>query len=117
MSKSPPIPSNTHTHIHNTHTLTHTHKHIYIQLSAGLNIPLWKASAIGQSGFQLAGTPHTHAYIPGYLARYLQAMGPPYKGAFATWAGMCWARATIFYGSEKGKEYLAQYGVKGAWAG
>ncbi|TFJ79873.1 hypothetical protein NSK_008807 [Nannochloropsis salina CCMP1776] len=91
-------------------------------IAAIINFPLWKASAIGQSGFQLASTTTLHPSfppaLPPYLSRYLAAMAPPYKGVFATWAGMCWARATIFYGSERGKELLRQrYGVTGAWAG
>lgn len=88
-------------------------------IAAVINFPLWKASAIGQSGFQLATLhPSLPPALPSYLTRYLAAMAPPYKGVLATWAGMCWARATIFYGSEKGKELLSQhYGVKGAWAG
>jgi hypothetical protein len=96
--------------------------HLFLQIAAIINFPLWKASAIGQSGFQLASTTTLHPSfppaLPPYLSRYLAAMAPPYKGVFATWAGMCWARATIFYGSERGKELLRQrYGVTGAWAG
>lgn len=96
--------------------------HLFLQIAAIINFPLWKASAIGQSGFQLASTTTLHPTfppaLPPYLSRYFAAMAPPYKGVFATWAGMCWARATIFYGSERGKELLRQrYGVTGAWAG
>lgn len=36
----------------------------------------------------------------------------------ATWLGMTWARATIFYGSEQGKQLLErQFGVTGPWGG
>ena len=66
------------------------------QTSAFLNLPLWKASAIGQSGFQLASTTSLHPSLPpsrpSYLTRYLAAMArltraslPPGQGC----AGAC----------------------------
>ena len=33
----------------------------------------------------------------------MQAMQPPYKGVLAVMAGMTWARAAIFWGSDCGK--------------
>jgi hypothetical protein len=78
-------------------------------LAAMINYPLWRSAAIGQSGFacptmQLAG----HR-VPASLATYVFAFRPPYKGLIATVAGMTWARAAIFYGSDKGKAWLRRY--------
>ena len=71
-------------------------------IAAVVNFPLWKASAIGQSGFKIEGK--------SFLDRYIQAMKPPYKGVVATWAGMTWARATIFYGSDRGRQWISKQG-------
>jgi Mitochondrial carrier protein len=71
-------------------------------LAAFLNYPLWRASAIGQSGFHVPRYPH----FPTGMAPYIFAMSPPYKGAVATVFGMTWARAAIFYGSDAGRDYL-----------
>jgi len=65
--------------------------------AAIVNFPLWKAAAIGQSGFKEA---------PDFSGRMRLIFGPPYKGVAATIFGMTWARAAIFYSSEVGKEYL-----------
>ena len=85
-------------------------------LAAVVNYPLWRASALGQSGFRVA----LHSYppivanvassVPPSLAPYLYAFSPPYKGLIATVMGMSWARAAIFYGSDSGKEYLSTLG-------
>lgn len=76
----------------------------YFAASAGaalINYPLWRVSAIGQSGFHV---PHTGRFPS--LAPYIFAMSPPYKGALATVFGMTWARAAIFYGSDAGRDLL-----------
>lgn len=67
-------------------------------IAAVINFPLWRASAIAQSGFQMSGG--------SMLQKYWQAIQPPYRGVLATMFGMCWARAAIFYGSEVGKNFL-----------
>jgi Mitochondrial carrier protein len=71
-------------------------------IAALLNYPLWRASAIGQSGFHVP----RYANFPSSMAPYIFAMSPPYKGAIATVFGMTWARAAIFYGSDAGRDYL-----------
>jgi hypothetical protein len=82
-----------------------------VQLAALVNFPLWKASAIGQSGFKL------NSGKTGFLASYLHAMGPPYKGVLATWGGMTFARFSIFFGTERGKEMIKTVGITGPFAG
>jgi len=68
-------------------------------IAAVVNFPLWRASAINQSGFKLQGS--------NIIMKYVNAvMQPPYKGVLATMLGMTWARACIFYGSEIGKQYM-----------
>ena len=69
--------------------------------AAMINFPLWKAAAIGQSGFKEAAD---------FGGRMRLIFGPPYKGVAATIFGMTWARAAIFYGSDVGKEKLLQRG-------
>jgi hypothetical protein len=75
-------------------------------LAAILNYPLWRASALGQSGFRVVASHN----LPPSLAPYLYAFSPPYKGLVATVMGMSWARAAIFYGSDRGKEYMESMG-------
>ena len=81
-------------------------------LSAIINYPLWRASAIGQSGFRVttANVPVTIKplveVVPVSFRSYMHAFAPPYKGMLATIAGMTWARAAIFWGSDIGKEIL-----------
>lgn len=72
-------------------------------VSAVVNFPLWKAAAIGQSGFVEAAE--------SWGARMRLVFGPPYKGVAATIFGMTWARAAIFYGSDRGRDYLLQRGA------
>lgn len=69
--------------------------------AAVVNFPLWKAAAIGQSGFKEAAD---------FSGRMRLIFGPPYKGVAATIFGMTWARAAIFYGSDVGKEQLLAQG-------
>ena len=71
-------------------------------IAALLNYPLWRASAIGQSAFNVP----KYKYFSAAMAPYIFAMLPPYKGAIATVFGMTWARAAIFYGSDAGRDYL-----------
>jgi hypothetical protein len=73
-------------------------------IAAMVNFPLWRASAIAQSGFKVPGATPWERY-------YRAALQPPYRGTLATVGGMTWARATIFYGSEYGTRvslFLAQ---------
>jgi len=85
----------------------------YLLASAGaaaINYPLWRASAVGQSGFpvriSIAG-----AAVPPSISPYVYAFAPPYKGMIATVLGMTWARAAIFWGSDRGREILQKQGV------
>ena len=84
-------------------------------LAATINYPLWRASAIGQSGFTVSlagnGTRSLLASIPPSISPYVYAFAPPYKGMFATVAGMTWARAAIFWGSDRGREYLTSHNI------
>jgi hypothetical protein len=81
-------------------------------LSAMINYPLWRASAIGQSGFKVTTSNIPSPMkpiveiVPVSLRSYLHAFAPPYKGMLATIAGMTWARAAIFWGSDIGKDIL-----------
>ena len=77
-------------------------------LAALINFPLWKAAAIGQSGFA--------AQANGFLASARILFGPPYKGVAATLFGMTWARAAIFYGCDVGKDALLSSGYSSAVA-
>jgi len=70
-------------------------------LAATINYPLWRASAIGQSGFVVA-----RSSLPQVIAPYVHAISPPYKGALATILGMTWARGAIFWGSDAGRDAL-----------
>ena len=81
--------------------------------AATLNYPLWRASAIGQSGFRVAAMAGTSSSSSSFAvaassSALLHAFRPPYKGALATVLGMTWARAAIFWGSDSGKAWLMQ---------
>lgn len=71
--------------------------------AAMVNFPLWKASAIGQSGYALQSG--------SMYGRVVEAMQPPWRGVFAVMAGMTWARAAIFYGSDRGRQMLKNAGA------
>lgn len=71
-------------------------------VSALTFFPLWKAAAIGQSGYQVAGA--------GYWQKYFEAMKPPWRGSLVVIGGMTWARAAIFYGSDMGSRYMKKHG-------
>mmetsp|Transcript_13971 Transcript_13971/g.44116 ORF Transcript_13971/g.44116 Transcript_13971/m.44116 type:complete len:278 (+) Transcript_13971:54-887(+) len=69
-------------------------------IAALINFPLWKASAMAQSGYKVQAS--------GWGAAYVAAVSPPYRGALAVVGGMTWARAAIFYGSERGRPVVQQ---------
>lgn len=71
-------------------------------VSALAFFPLWKAAAIGQSGYEVAGK--------GYWQKYFEAMKPPWRGSLVVIGGMTWARAAIFYGSDMGSLHMRQQG-------
>ena len=51
------------------------------------------------------------------MVRYYKAVvQPPYRGVVATMFGMTWARAAIFFGSDKGKEMMLNSGFNPALA-
>lgn len=62
--------------------------------------PLWKAAAIGQSGYAVSGG--------SYWAKYWEAVKPPWRGSFVVIGGMTWARAAIFFGSDAGSKWLRE---------
>jgi len=75
-------------------------------IAAIANFPLWRASAIAQSGFKVPGS--------NFVLRYYNALLPnvvPYRGVLATMLGMTWARGAIFYGSDTWKKSLLDNGV------
>lgn len=76
-------------------------------MAAAINYPLWRASAMGQSGFRVSPSVSTIP-IHSSLQPYVYAFAPPYKGMIAVILGMTWARAAIFWGSEIGKEELME---------
>jgi hypothetical protein len=95
--------------------------------AAAINYPLWRISAMGQSGFVLAepttpsqgGTAartaaHAHAHMPHSVRLVVHAFSPPYKGALATVLGMTWARAAIFWGSDVGRAAMLARGHSSA---
>jgi hypothetical protein len=67
-------------------------------LAAVVNFPLWKASAMAQSGFKTKSK--------SYFGAYAEALRPPYRGVAAVVGGMTWARFAIFYGSDVGRRWL-----------
>lgn len=81
-------------------------------LAASINYPLWRASAVGQSGFVVSPVFFAgRLSVPPSVAPYVYAFLPPYKGCLATVLGMTWARAFIFWGSDYGKSILEEAGV------
>jgi hypothetical protein len=90
----------------------------YLAASAGaaaINYPLWRASAISQSGFTVAlsssSTSTLLHRVPPSISPYVYAFAPPYKGLFGVVFGMTWARASIFYFSDYGRHILQRNGV------
>ena len=74
--------------------------------AAIVNYPLWKASAIAQSGFD------ARLGVEGRLRSLLAPLAPPYKGLIPVVSGMTWARAVIFYGSDRGAAALRAAGAR-----
>mmetsp|Transcript_19588 Transcript_19588/g.36552 ORF Transcript_19588/g.36552 Transcript_19588/m.36552 type:complete len:299 (+) Transcript_19588:89-985(+) len=93
----------------------------YLAASAGaasINYPLWRASAMAQSGFTVAlrGANPLLQSIPPSISPYVVAFAPPYKGMVGVVLGMTWARAAIFWGSDRGRELLQKQGVNETWS-
>mmetsp|Transcript_21644 Transcript_21644/g.51130 ORF Transcript_21644/g.51130 Transcript_21644/m.51130 type:complete len:318 (-) Transcript_21644:355-1308(-) len=104
------------------------HPYEYLAGSAAaalVNFPLWRASAFAQSGFQpvsvaaSSSTSSTGSTTIAVLANnyprmlsspYVHAFLPPYKGAIGVVGGMTWARAAIFWGSDRGRGVMRQRG-------
>jgi hypothetical protein len=78
--------------------------------------PLWRSAAIGQSGFQVAAINVGRVTVPQTLAPYVYGFMPPYKGMAATVFGMTYARASIFYFSDYGREVMISRGYSEATA-
>jgi hypothetical protein len=74
-------------------------------IAASINYPLWRVSAVGQSGFVIAHS-HVNMQAPAIIRPYLYALQPPFKGMVATVGGMTWARAAIFYASDVGRDWI-----------
>eukprot|EP00534_Pseudo-nitzschia_fraudulenta_P014792 CAMPEP_0201231226 /NCGR_PEP_ID=MMETSP0852-20130820/2954_1 /ASSEMBLY_ACC=CAM_ASM_000632 /TAXON_ID=183588 /ORGANISM="Pseudo-nitzschia fraudulenta, Strain WWA7" /LENGTH=327 /DNA_ID=CAMNT_0047522841 /DNA_START=165 /DNA_END=1148 /DNA_ORIENTATION=- len=99
--------------------------------AAFINYPLWRASAMAQSGFAVTaatsiggGGSGTISLIGNSLLRrvpasvtpYVYAFAPPYKGMVGVITGMTWARAAIFWGSDIGRYKMRKAGVDELWA-
>lgn len=70
--------------------------------AAAINYPLWRASAMAQSGFTVGrGARSTNMFVYAFV--------PPYKGMVGVISGMTWARAAIFWGSDYGKAALSKH--------
>ena len=80
-------------------------------MAAAVNYPLWRASAIGQSGFRVATISIAGQTLPQSLSPYFYAFAPPYKGLAPVVLGMTWARGFIFWGSDLGKDILQSNGL------
>ena len=71
-------------------------------LASAIGYPLWRAAAIGQSGFEMHTLTLGRWTIPSTVTPYVYGFLPPYKGMVATVFGMTWARAAIFWLSDYG---------------
>jgi len=79
--------------------------------AAALNYPLWRASAMAQSGFAMHSvTLGPRIALPESVAHFVHAFRPPYRGMIPTVAGMTWARAAIFWTSDTGKDLILRAG-------
>lgn len=85
-------------------------------ISATSCYPLWRSAAIGQSGFRVATMNVAGVTVPQTLAPYVYGFLPPYKGMAATVFGMTYARASIFYFSDLGRESMMRKGYSEAAA-
>jgi len=79
-------------------------------LASALGYPLWRAAAIGQSGFQMHSIQVGGMTVPRAVTPYVYGFLPPYKGMAATVFGMTWARAAIFWMSDYGHDVLLNQG-------
>jgi hypothetical protein len=61
-------------------------------LASSLGYPLWRAAAIGQSGFNMHAIHIGRLEVPRAVTPYVYGFLPPYKGMVATVFGMTWAR-------------------------
>lgn len=57
-------------------------------LASALGYPLWRAAAIGQSGFQMNSIKVGGMTVPRAATPYVYGFLPPYKGMVATVFGM-----------------------------
>ena len=79
-------------------------------LASAMGYPLWRAAAIGQSGFQMHTIQVAGMTVPQAVTPYVYGFLPPYKGMVATVFGMTWARAAIFWLSDYGHDVLLKQG-------
>lgn len=79
-------------------------------LASALGYPLWRAAAIGQSGFAMESVHVGGMTVPRAMTPYVYGFLPPYKGMAATVFGMTWARAAIFWMSDYGHDVLLSQG-------
>lgn len=79
-------------------------------LASSLGYPLWRAAAIGQSGFKMHAIHVGGVTVPRAATAYVYGFLPPYKGMAATVFGMTWARASIFWMSDYGHDVLLNNG-------
>jgi Mitochondrial carrier protein len=77
---------------------------------------LWRSAAIGQSGFRVAAMNVGGVTVPPSLTPYIYGFLPPYKGMGMTVFGMTYARAAIFYFSDRGHDAMLQQGYSEAAA-
>ncbi len=104
------------------------HPREYFAASAGaacINYPLWRASAMAQSGFAVTGATTIGSggtisligtnllrRVPPSISPYVYAFAPPYKGMVGVITGMTWARAAIFWGSDFGRDHMRKAGIE-----
>ena len=81
-------------------------------LAASINYPLWRASAISQSGFTVIRS-GVLANVPPSISPYVYAFAPPYKGMAGVIFGMTWARGFIFWGSDRGRDFILEHKLLG----
>lgn len=89
--------------------------------AACINYPLWRASAMAQSGFAVTAATSIGGNsggtisvlgnsllrkVPPSVSPYVYAFAPPYKGMVGVITGMTWARAAIFWGSDFGRDQM-----------
>jgi len=85
-------------------------------LASTLGYPLWRAAAIGQSGFRVHTIHLGGMVVPNSVTPYVYGFLPPYKGMVATVFGMTWARAAIFWLSDLGHDALLDLGYSASTA-